>query len=52
VAWEVIYYETSEGDCPVRGFLDDLPKAHRAKVFAAITLLQDRGPALGFPYTS
>jgi len=52
VAWEVIYYQTVDGDCPVRDFVDDLPKAHRAKVFAVITLLRDRGPALGFPYTS
>jgi phage-related protein len=52
VAWEAIYYETPKGECPVRDFLDELPKAHRAKVFAAIALLQDRGPALGFPYTS
>lgn len=52
MAWEVIYYETADGDSPVRDFLDNLPKAHRAKLFALITLLRDRGPALGFPYTS
>jgi phage-related protein len=32
--------------------LNELPKPHRAKVFAAISLLQERGPALGFPHTS
>lgn len=52
MAWEVIYYQTVEGECPVRDFLEDLPKAHLAKVFAALALLQERGPMLGFPYTS
>lgn len=52
MAWEVIYYASAGGDCPVRDFLDDLPKTHRAKVFATIALLRDRGPALGFPHTS
>ena len=52
MAWEVIYYQTADGECPVRKFLDELPKPHRAKVFAAISLLQERGPALGFPRTS
>jgi phage-related protein len=52
MAWEVIYHETPDGGCPVRDFLEVLPKPHRAKVFAAIALLQERGPALGFPYTS
>jgi phage-related protein len=52
VAWEVTYYETADGECPVRGFLDSLPKAHRAKVFATISRLRDQGPALGFPHTS
>jgi phage-related protein len=52
VAWDVIYYETADGEWPVRKFLDELPKPHRAKLFAAISLLQERGPALGFPHTS
>lgn len=52
MAWEVIYYRTDDGECPVRTFLDELPKPHRAKVFAAVSLLQERGPALGFPHTS
>ena len=52
MGWELIYYQTADGECPVRKFLDELPKPHRAKVFAAISLLQERGPALGFPHTS
>ena len=52
MAWEVIYYETPGGECPVRDFLEDLPKTQRAKLFAAIALLQERGPTLGFPHTS
>lgn len=52
MAWEIIYYQTADGEYPVRKFLDELPKPHRAKVFAAIALLQERGPALGFPHTS
>lgn len=52
MTWEVIYYQTADGGCPARDFLDNLPKTHRAKVFAAIALLRDRGPTLGFPHTS
>jgi len=49
VAWEVIYYQTDDGECPVRTFLDELPKPHRAKVFAAISLLQERVARAGVP---
>lgn len=52
MSWEIVYYGTAEGHYPARDFLDSLPIAHRAKVFAAITLLRDQGPALGFPHTS
>ena len=52
MAWEVIYDEGREGDCPVRDFLEGLPTPHRAKVFAVLDLLRERGPLLGFPHSS
>lgn len=52
MGWEVIYYQAADGEYPVQKLLDELPKPHRAKVFAALSLLQERGPTLGFPHTS
>lgn len=47
----VEFYESEEG-YPVRDFLDRLDKRGRAKLLAAIRLLEEEGPALPFPYSS
>jgi phage-related protein len=48
--WRVLYYETSEGKCPVREFIDSRQGRDQAKIFALISNLQDRGPTLPRPY--
>jgi len=49
--WRVVHYETADGTCPVREFLDGLTAKERAKVLAAIDLLEEEGPNLHRPYS-
>lgn len=49
-AWEVIYYETEDGKCPVESFIDNLQKKEQEKVMAWIALLEDEGINLHRPY--
>jgi phage-related protein len=51
VAWTIEFYGDESG-CPVRDFLDKLNEARRAKLLAAIKLLEELGPTLPFPYSS
>ena len=51
MSWRIEFFEDEKG-CPVRDFLDELSSAHRAKVLAAIRLLEEEGPTLPFPYSS
>jgi len=48
--WTVIYYETSEGKCPVTDFIDSRSKRNQAKVMSLISLLEENGPTLPRPY--
>jgi len=48
--WRVLYYETSEGKCPVREFIDSRQGRDQAKLLALISYLQDKGPTLPRPY--
>ena len=50
VDWRVLYYETPEGECPVREFVDSRKGRNQAKIVALISNLQDRGPTLPRPY--
>ncbi len=50
VNWRVLYYETSEGDCVVREFIDSRKGRDQAKILALISYLQDQGPTLPRPY--
>jgi phage-related protein len=47
----VEFYQDASG-CPVRDFLDRLDDVRRAKLLAAIKLLEEHGPTLPFPYSS
>ena len=47
--WQVDDYRTPAGQRPVRAFLDDLSKSAKAKVYAAIEKLAQRGNRLGMP---
>ncbi|SDZ76734.1 Phage-related protein [Pseudobutyrivibrio sp. ACV-2] len=47
--YEIEFYDTEDGRCPVQEFLDDLdPKMH-AKTLRTIDLLEANGPALREP---
>ena len=49
--YEIIFYETEGGNCPVEEFLDSLdPKMH-AKMLRTIDLLEKNGPELRLPYS-
>ena len=49
-AYEVEFYETSSGVCPVDEYLDSLVPKHRAKVERWIEKLEEHGPNLPRPY--
>lgn len=48
----VDFYEEDDGSAPVEGFLDGLPKKHKAKALAIVRLLEEQGVSLPFPYSS
>ena len=48
--YEVLFYETAEGCCPARDFLETLPLKVRAKVSKWLDLLKREGPDLPRPY--
>ena len=50
VDWHVLFYETPEGKCPVREFIDSRKGRDQAKIFALFSALQNRGPTLPRPY--
>ncbi len=52
MAWTVDFYEETDGSAPVESFLDGLPKQQRAKALALISLLEQQGTGLPFPYSS
>ena len=48
--WELVYYETARGHCPVQEYLDGLDDREAAKVLFDFDLLEDLGTALGAPH--
>jgi len=48
--WKLIYYESQNGDCPVRDFIDSRNANNKAKIFSLLTVLEERGPNLPRPY--
>lgn len=49
--FDVMLYETSNGDCPVQDFLDSLDDKMAAKMYGMIKLLEEYVPALRMPYS-
>ena len=47
--WTVEYYETADGQSPVREFLESLPDRDSARMTYVIDLLEDYGTSLGMP---
>ena len=50
--YEIIMYDTKDGDCPVKSFLDSLEPKLLAKTLRTIDLLEKNGPELGGPHSS
>lgn len=48
--YKVKFYPNKRGDYPVRDFIEQLDKKSQAKVYSHITLLQEKGYRLGYPY--
>lgn len=49
--YEVDYYRSLDGSCPVEAFLDHLAPKMKAKVFGRMELLEEYGPQLAFPFS-
>jgi len=48
--WNIIYYETELGECPVKKFIDSRKEHNQAKIFSMLSLLEEKGPTLPRPY--
>src|SRR3989344_1394509 len=48
--WEILLYETLQGDSPVNDFILSLDLKAQSKVRAAIKMLQEFGIRLGLPH--
>lgn len=49
--WQVDDWRSANGARPVREFIDGLSKAARAKVYAAVTMLEEYGNRLQLPHS-
>jgi hypothetical protein len=50
MVYEVHYYETVDGHCPVYEFINSRSNKDQAKLFAWIEKLEEMGPTLPRPY--
>lgn len=48
--WEIDYYETPRGRCPVQDFVDSLDVRSKAKIARTLDLLEQFGVKLGMPF--
>ncbi len=48
--WHILYYESTNGQCPIQEFIDGRKERDQAKVLSWISLLEDQGPNLPRPY--
>ena len=49
--FEIIFYETVRGECPIEEFLNSLDKKMRAKLVGMIEILEEKGNMLREPYS-
>lgn len=49
--YEILMYDTVDGECPVQEFLDNLGPKLQAKTLRTIDLLEVNGPNLREPYS-
>jgi len=48
--YEIVYYTTDGGNCPVQEMLDAMPPKHTVKAGKFFKLLEETGPVLPRPY--
>lgn len=48
--YEIEYFVTADGECPVMELLDAMPLKHEAKAKKFFELLEEKGPTLPRPY--
>lgn len=49
--WEIVYYETSQGNSPVFEFIQNLDPKIKSKVIAVMNLLKEFGILVGPPHS-
>lgn len=49
--WEIIYYETSQGNSPVFEFIQNLDPKIKSKVIGVMNLLKELGTLVGSPHS-
>ena len=49
--FQIIFYETADGKCPVTDFINSLPQKMKEKVFKTIDILRATGNFLREPYS-
>lgn len=50
--FEVLFYETLEGEKPIEVFLDSLDTKMRAKILGLLEILEEKGNSLREPYSN
>lgn len=48
--WKIIYYEDPNNDSEIFNFINDQKENHQAKIFAWLSLLEEKGSSLPRPY--
>jgi len=48
--WKVLFYETQDGKCPVKRYLNSISIRNRTKVLSLLEYLERMGPELPRPY--
>ncbi|HID88266.1 MAG TPA: type II toxin-antitoxin system RelE/ParE family toxin [Anaerolineae bacterium] len=49
--WELVYYRSAQGRCPVEKFIQPLSPRDRAVVIRCLQMLEKFGTDLGYPHT-
>jgi phage-related protein len=49
--YEIVFYDSEDGKCPIQEFLDSLEPKMLAKTLRTIDLLENNGPQLREPYS-
>jgi len=48
--WKIIFYESDDGQSEVENFINSRSQSNRAKIYALLSFLEEKGPTLPRPY--